>query len=55
MTAFLVVVGELFTFTIDKITDVAGLFLTTPILQLGLGLMVIGFVVGLLKRMIYIS
>lgn len=47
-------IGTVFTWVMTSIAKVAELFVTTPILQLGLALMVIGFLVGLLSRLVNI-
>lgn len=47
-------IGSVFTWVMTSIADVAQLFVETPILQLGLAMMVIGFLVGLLSRLVNI-
>lgn len=52
MATILTAIGLVFTATMTYFGDVAGLFVTTPILQLGLAMTVIGFVVGILHRLV---
>ena len=52
MSLILTAIGLVFTAVMGYFAQIAALFTDTPILQLGLAMMVIGFVVGILQRLI---
>ena len=55
MTAFLVTLGEVVTALVGMFSEVLVLFTTSTILQLGIGLMICGAVVGLAMRLLHRS
>lgn len=52
MEALLTAIGSVFTQIITWVGTVCETVVTTPLLQLGLAFVVIGFVVGIIKRLI---
>jgi len=54
LATLMTAIGSVFTWVMTSIADVAQLFVETPILQLGLAMMVIGFLVALLSRLVNI-
>lgn len=52
MAAILTAIGLVFAQVMTQFADVAELYTTTPILQIGVAFVVIGFVVGILTRLL---
>lgn len=52
MADILLAIGSVFTATTGWFSSIAVLFTTTAILQLGIAMTVIGFVVGILHRLV---
>ena len=51
MAAMMTAIGEVVTGIVGMFSSILGLFTTEPILQFGLGLTVVGFVIGKAKSL----